>query len=307
MVGVPESLAKELIRVGAKHAGTPGRQRMAMAYPIISYYLGNPWYAERACLHKKPDPFMVNEIDEESENRWVYQDRLVGLADALFQLRDCQNFDVLCERFQGRETKPCFTEAIVAKSLSKDGFEVEIVRESGAKGKDFDLLARKGSLEISVEVTAKDAPELTVATIRNTLDKKRKQVAADRPAILYMIIPEEWTENGAEAERIFSEAMESHFRNSQTFNAVCVVWYAKIVLGDGRIFVLTYCPFEHPSPRHPIEDLSFLRPDNPIGDLDHLRNRVKTDSEGLTRELDDGRGGTPPSFFEWYSCVTQGD
>lgn len=303
---VPEKLAKELIRVGDKYADDLVGQRIAMAYPIIFYYLENPWYVERACLHKKPDPFMLNELNEESENRWVYQDRLVSLADALFQLRDCQNFDVLCERFQDRETKPCFTEATVAKSFSKDGFEVEIVRESGVKGKDFDFLARKDSLEVSVEVTAKDAPELTVATIRNTLDKKRRQVPADRPAILYMIIPEEWTENGAEAERIFSEAMESYFRNSETFNAVCVVWYAKIKLGEGRIFALTYHPFEHPSPRHPIEDLSFLRPDNPIGDLNSLRNRVKTDSEGLKRELDEGHGGTPPSFFEWYASAKHG-
>ena len=106
LMDVPQKLAKELIRVGDQHDGRPARQRIAMAYPIVFYYLGNPWYVERACLHKNPDPFMLNGFDEESEDRWVYQDRLVDLADALFQLRDCQNFDALCERFQSRETKP---------------------------------------------------------------------------------------------------------------------------------------------------------------------------------------------------------
>ena len=250
---------------------------------------------------------MLNERDEKSENRWIYQDRLVGLADALFQLRDCKNFDALCERFRGRETKPCFTEATIAKNIASVGFDIEVVIESGVKGEDFDFIARRDSLEISVEVTAKDASKLTAETIKNTLKAKRQQVPGDRPAILYVIIPEEWTRNGANVQKVFSEALESHFRNSKTFAAICFVWHAKIELGEGRIFVLTYHSFEHPSPRHPIEDLSFLRPNHPEGDLNALRDRAANDGEGLKREIEDGHGDTPPSFHAWYMREKGGD
>lgn len=304
---VPKDLAEELIGAAGMHGNTTPHLRIAMAYPIIFYYLGNPWYKERACLSDDPDPFMLNERDEEGENRWVYQDRLVGLADALFQLRDCKNFDALRERFWERETKPCFTEATIAKNFSSGGFEVEIVRESGVKGEDFDFVARKGSLEITVEVTAKEATKLTAETVRNSLKKKRKQVPGDRPAILYVIIPEKWTENGDDAYKILSNAVEDHFRSSKTFTAICFVWYAKVNLGGGRIFALTYHPFEHPSPRFPVENLKFLRPNNPLGDLNTVRERAAIDSNGLKQEIDEGCGDTPPSFESWYVGVTKSD
>ncbi len=307
IMGVPARLANELIKSGDTYAGDLLGQRLRLAYVVIHYYLGEQWFNDKVCLQDSFDPFMLNEHDEKGENRWMFQYRVEGLADALFELRNCKNFDVLCDRFRNGDAKSCHAEAKTASVFAKDGFEVEVVRLTGKRGEDFDFVARKASQEISVEVTAKEDAALTVKTIANTLRKKRGQVPADRAAILYVIIPEEWTEDGPTADSVFSEAIGNHFRNSKTFNAVSLVWVNKIVLGEGRAFALAYHPFEHPSPRHPIGDMSFLRPDHPRGDLNTLRGRVKTDSEGLERELEGGHGEPPPSYLEWYLLASKTD
>ena len=145
----------------------------------------------------------------------------------------------------------------------------------------------------------------TVATIKNTLTEKRSQVPADRAAILYIIIPEEWTADAHVAEKIVSEAVGNFFGRSRRFNAVVLVWEATIVLGEGRIFALTYRPYENPKPRYPIDDTSFLRPDHPRGDLSTLRRLIETDSAGLKSELEDVTSEPHPAFYDWYLLARQ--
>ena len=297
---IPERLAGELVEAGGRLGDNLPLLYYRMAFCVIRFYLGEQWATQKVRLQDKFDPFMLNEFDEGSEDRFVHCDRVVKLGDALFSLRNCQNFDVLCERFRSRDTKPCFTEAQIAGSFANDGFQVEIVQETGVRGADFDFIAHGPCQDISIEVTAKESTPLTIATIKNTLAGKRSQVPADRAAILYIIIPEEWTEDARVADAIFSDALSNFFRGSKRFNVVVLVWQAVIALGEGRIFASTYRPYEHPLPRYPLDDTSFLRPDHPRGDLSALRYRVEIDSAGLKRELENTNSEPPPSFYNWY-------
>lgn len=302
---VPERLANELVEAGDRLVDDLPGLYYRMAFCIIRFYLGEPWVTQKVRLQHEFDPFMLNEFDEESDNRFTHLDRVVDLGKALFDLRNCQNFDVLCERFRRRDTKPCFTEAQIAGIFANDGFQVEMVQEIGVRGADFDFIAHGTCQDISIEVTAKALAPLTVATVKNTLKKKRNQVPADRAAILYIIIPEEWTADARVAEAIFSEALGNFFEGSRRFNAVVLVWEATLVLGEGRIFATTYRPYENPSPRYPIDDTSFLRPDHPRGDLNTLRRRIEADSAGLKRELEDIASEPHPSFYDWYLLARQ--
>ncbi len=302
---VPERLANELVEAGVRLGDDLPALYYRMAFCIIRFYLGEPWATRKVRLQHEFDPFMLNEFDEGSDNRFTHQNRVVELGNALFELRNCLNFDVLCERFRSRDTKPCFTEAQIAGSFANDGFQVEIVQETGVRGADFDFIAHGTCQDISIEVTAKELAPLTVATVKNTLTEKRSQVPADRAAILYIIIPEEWAADARVAETTFSEALGYFFEGSRRFNAVVLVWEATLVLGEGRIFALTYRPYENPLPRYPIDDTSFLRPDHPRGDLNTLRRRIETDSAGLKRELEYITSEPHPSFYDWYLLARQ--
>jgi hypothetical protein len=297
---VPEQLANELIEAGESHADDLPGLHYRMAFCIIRFYLGEDWADQKVRLQHEFDPFMLNEFDEESDNRFTHQNRVEGLGDALFRLRNCSNFDVLCGRFRSRETKPCFTETQIANLVANSGFQVEIVEETGVRGADFDFIAHGACEDISIEVTAKEPVPLTVATIRNTLQSKRDQVPADRAAILYIIIPEDWTEDANLAESIFSEAFENFFNGSRRFNAVVLVWVAALDIGEGRAFALTFRPYENKAPRHPIDDTSFLHDEHPIGDLNTVRERVNNDSVKLKKELEETFSAPHASFYDWY-------
>lgn len=302
---VPEQLADELIEAGERLEDDLLGLHYRMAFCIIRFYLGEPWATQKVRLQHEFDPFMLNEFDEGSDNRFTHQNRVTQLGDALFRLRNCTNFDVLCERFRSRDTKPCFTEAQIADSFANNGFQIEIVQETGVRGADFDFIAHGTCQDISVEVTAKEQAPLTVAMVKNTLTEKRSQVPADRAAILYIIIPEEWAADAHVAETTFSEALGNFFEGSRRFNAVVLVWEATLALGEGRIFALTYRPYENPLSRHPIDDTSFLRPDHPRGDLNTLRRRIETDNAGLKRELKDFTSEPHTSFYNWYLLARQ--
>jgi len=84
---------------------------------------------------------------------------------------------VLRERLRKPTTEPGFVEAEVTSLLLFNGFDVEIVKESGVRGDDFDLFATRRGSTVSVEVKSKPEGELTAQTIRNTLHSKRDQVS----------------------------------------------------------------------------------------------------------------------------------
>lgn len=192
---VPEPLATILIRAGDRYRDDIVALNYRMAVCILRYYLGEEWDDQKIRSQDEFDPFMLNGRVREGDTGWTNQLRVIRLGDSLFQLRNCQNFNLLCERFKIRvtDTKACFTEAQIASAFSSEGLQVEIVQESGMRGTDFDFLAHGRKQDVSVEVTTKNPGPLTTGTIKNTLRKKRSQVPSERAALLFIIIPEEWT------------------------------------------------------------------------------------------------------------------
>jgi hypothetical protein len=227
-------------------------------------------------------------------------DRVVSLADALFSLRDVEGFDALLQRFRERPTKSCFIEAETAVLFVNAGFDVQICRESGVRGRDFDFIAGNTGEFINVEVTAKEPRALTATTIRNTLDDKRNQVPTTGPAILYIQIPSEWADDGAAIEAAIQDAVVPFFRGSRRFNAVVFIWDALIQIGEGAAVALLTRTYVNPNPRHPIRDLSFLGPSMVPVDLhSFVRQRGEAGSVGgaaqVARSLDMG-----PAFERWF-------
>lgn len=296
-------LANDLFAAGNQYSNDLLSMFHRMAFCVIRHYLGAEWAAQKIHVRTDFDPFMLNELNELSENRFTHMKRVQTLADKLFLLRNCKGFDVLCDRFRKRATKSCYEEALIASFFFHDGFEVEIIKESGIRGSDFDFVARRQEQSISVEVTAKEPVPLTVETIKNTLNQKRTQVPAHRPAILYVLIPECWTQDGQTAEAVLSEAIGSFFKSSQRFNAVILCWQKSIVLGEGRVISEVRLPYLHCSPRHPIHSTDFLN-FHPLGDINQLIQRAKAKPDELIEELK-ANLGTASSFYSWYLAESQ--
>jgi hypothetical protein len=300
---VPERLARELMEADQRFGADPSSAKYAMAFRIIRYFLGEAWAIEKVRLQKAPDPFLINDFNESSDSRFVHMDRVVRLADNLFLLFDSRNFGALVERFHERTTKQCCIEAEVAGFFVEDGFAVEIVKEIGVRGQDFDFIARKDLVRFNVEITARDPAPVSISAVRNSLHGKRDQVPNDNPAILYIITPEEWSANGSETELCIREAIKAFFARSRRFNSVVFVLDMMIPIGEGRIVATAYRPYVHPQPRHPVADVSFLMPKHGLGTLADLHDQLRNRPGTIEAELKAGAHSTPTSFERWLHSV----
>jgi len=77
-------------KINAKLRGvtSSSERQYAAAVVILGHFLGDDFIARRVRLSKTPDPFMLNDLDEYSDNRFVHVQRVCALADYLYELRE---------------------------------------------------------------------------------------------------------------------------------------------------------------------------------------------------------------------------
>lgn len=259
-----ELLLGRLARAEKETHGNRQLIEHSIAHHFLFLVLGQDWHARNIAFCDRPDPWMLNGSDSwlkatkpaprSASPRWwrspggvwlktansdvrriIYCYRVIRLADALFTLfmAKTKGLNSLIERFLKRPTKACFLEAEIASLLVYNGFQVEIVKETGVRGDDFDLLASSDANKVSVEVTSKIEGPLTTRTIANTLQSKRDQVPDSRPAVLYISISPKWMHNEKRAYQIFTSAINRFGLRSRRFNAVVLTWEEVIPAFDG--------------------------------------------------------------------------
>ncbi len=121
-----------------------------------------------------------------------------------------------------RTAQPGFLEAEIASFFVAEGFSVSIVKRSKKRGDDFEFIARKGATLFNVEVTAVNVPKLSKATIKNRLNDKKDQVPSTAPALLFIILPEAWAEEGDALLGILASATSPVFHLSEAVQC-CVL------------------------------------------------------------------------------------
>jgi hypothetical protein len=260
------NLAKHLTDLESKTSGVRQVVEVGVASVFLAAVLGRDWFDLKAKPQAIYDEWMQNRLKLEGINWIIYFHRLVRLADSLFTLVNdgVTGFDILRKRFQERPTKSCYIEAEIASLLTFNGFRVQIIGESGMRGRDFDFTANRDEISLSVEVTGKEGKPLTVSTIRNTLTKKRTQIPPNRPAVVYMHLPGIWMRDRAKAQAIFTKAFNEVFRKSHRFNGVFLVWEDVVPMESGGNSETYLWPCYNNHPRHSFDkwDLLNLRTDS---------------------------------------------
>ena len=296
-MSVPPELDAEIKEFLSRPIERLEERSYGAAFRILRHYLGAPWVERKVLIRGDFDPFLLNEPDEESESRYTHQRRVITLADAIFGLRTSAGHDLMVRRLRERDVRPCYFEATTAAQFIDDGFSVAITNEVGVRGEDFDFSAMRGSQNIAVEVTAKEEGQLTVQTIRNTLNGKRAQLPKDRPGILVIVIPDEWTQNATVSEPVLTNATGQFLaRDTRRINVVAYVWSRTILLPEGRIIADAIRPYFNSNPRHPIADMGFLTPQN--GDLNWLHAAAAENPAALVETA--GATSHMPRFWEHY-------
>jgi hypothetical protein len=255
-------LAEHMAHLESKTSGVRQVVEVGVASAFLQVFLGTDWCSRKIRPVATPDGWMQNRLRSDVTNTsWItYFGRVVRLADAIFTLLQSQavGLEVLRRRFHARPTKPCFIEAQIASLQAAHGFRVEIVGESGLRGRDFDLTASRDGIALNIEVTGKDDIPLSAKTIRNTLTGKRTQLPVTGPAIVYMHVPANWMQDLKAAQATFSEAFRDVFARSRRFNAVVLVWEHVVATPVGGTSHIELWPCYNNNPRHTFDRWDLL-------------------------------------------------
>jgi hypothetical protein len=255
-------LAEHMAHLESKTSGVRQVVEVGVASAFLQIFLGTDWCSRKIIPVATPDGWMQNRLRSDATNTsWItYFGRVVRLADALFTLVQSRaiGIEALRKRFHNRPTKPCFIEAQIASLQVANGFRVEIVEESGLRGRDFDLVASRDGVVLNIEVTGKDDIPLSAKTVRNTLTSKRTQLPITGPALVYMHVPANWMRDLKSAQAAFSEAFIDVFTRSRRFNAVVLVWEHVTATLDGGTSHLRLWSCHNNNPRHAFDRWDLL-------------------------------------------------
>jgi len=262
MANIFKTLAQELPEVREQTKNIRQLTAHAMASRLLTLFFGYDWYSQKVAFRDDPDEWMHNRKGDGGTGRILYDRRVTQLCDCIFTLLKGQfkGAEFLRKRFLTRATKPCYIETEIASLLAYNEQQVEIVGESGIRGEDFDLVATKNDVTVSVEITAKEEGQLTVQTLTNTLKSKRGQVPDHQPAVLYMRVPAEWDPSLPENHAIFDTAFNDFCRGSRRINAIILVWEEVLGFMGGAFTPMTMRACYNNSPRHPLPHTDLFLP-----------------------------------------------
>jgi hypothetical protein len=224
------------------------------------------------------------------------------VGETLFFLRSEPGFSEFCRRFQGRDFRSTFFELYAARLFQRGNFVLHAIPETGMKRADFDFRAVRRlkitvakpyilTKHINVEVTALTAPRVSIRTVQNALNTKRKQLPTDAPAVIFCVHPESWLDAANDLQgSVLTEAAKSFFSRSKRVNAIVFATERHLPLSDrshGAIVLMTN-RIVNDRARHAMNSLDFMDSNQ---SLDQVKNMVE--DRALVRN----------EFYEWVDML----
>jgi hypothetical protein len=224
----------------------------ASALVVLIFFLGERWVEKNIKLAQNSISYMKNNYSELSIDRYQHQDRVISLADHLFGLRGCRNFWALVARVVRSDIASCFAEIEAARMLYLDGYDIEITQETGRRGSDFDFVAYRNGAAVAIEVTALARAERVDVRVTNKLQKKRSQFPADKPAVLFIKMPQ-MDEDTPYDDREIELRILRFFSSSSRINILFLVFeHMEQVERAGMLRFTGTRKFQNANARHPM-------------------------------------------------------
>ncbi len=174
----PEYLLENLVQT-LGHS-MPFQTTYFLAHRIIMHSIGTEFWAKECTTKGDPQDFFKDQTQG--------QKRVVLLAQHLWDLRNCKNFEhqlSKCRREQNFEKT--FHELLAANLLYQISEEIQFNVESGTKGDDYDLIAINlfEYDRINIEVKSKDEPFKSPKSFENYFGKYKKQLNKEYPGAFF--------------------------------------------------------------------------------------------------------------------------
>lgn len=208
---VPEKLERFVRAIPSRfptEVGTDAKYLYAAMYAAVEYINLKPTLSvNQEFLGYDPGPTSTPKA----------KNMVMMLGSSLFMLRSTKAFPEICRRLQ-IDIRSAFYEMLAARSFFEAGFDIDMRREIGTKGEDFDFFGIRDGERINGEATALAAKQFSTNTMLNALNRKRRQLPKTHPNIVYCLVPQAWGGRPTKAE--LDHVVAEFFRGTGRVNAI---------------------------------------------------------------------------------------
>ncbi len=195
---------------------------IAVTEAVLSDYMGRDWVSSN--VRENRQPFLRVKGDEPLDS-YRHHDRVLSLAEALFNLQATPGIDDKVTEIRSGDVESGLAELDAALFLSLCRLRFSFRTRSGIKGEDYDIEVelRRGA-KAAVESKCKvEGTEASFNTIRNVLQRARRQLPPDRPGLVFIKLPETWhTVEGLAG--LIRKGLAEGWRGSGRIHAAVVHW-----------------------------------------------------------------------------------
>jgi hypothetical protein len=216
-----------------KNANCTLRQYRAALF-VLDHFLGPEW-VEAHVFRDPKDTRFLHPAHVNWQDQYKHQDRVVALAEIFFNLQDIDGFGIRVQRIRTGDVETSLGELDGARLLYISGVNFRFVPEKGIAGEDYDVEAVLDSTNVPCEMKTKlESTDLTVETIRRTLQKARRQLPSEGLGIVFFKVPETWPQQPKALETV-QEALSGFFRNTGRVALVVLHWEHWLRLTSDRV------------------------------------------------------------------------
>ncbi len=213
-----------------------------LAIEVLRFYLESEWVNTNVFPFEKVTTsqahsrrsFLRTESSKHDE-KFEYQDRVIKLAELLFNLCSVEGFEEKLEDLSNKDLESVYAELQCAGFIAHRSIPFRFVTPSGTRGCDYDVeMLNVEGKPIPTEIKTKvEGTAISMSTIKSSLDAARRQLPSGCPGVAFVKIPEAWVSDPEVAEQV-AQALEEFFRNTTRVAAIVFFWEEWMLLSTGQ-------------------------------------------------------------------------
>ncbi len=166
---------------------------LALANGVLRAFMDAEWVELHIISGGRKKGFLS--IDEsEPHRREMSFFRVMDLAEVIYNLQPVPGFDECITRMRDGDIEGTYAELDFGRMLYLNQVPFRFVVPQGTTGFDYDIeVEYPNGVIASADAKCKiESTDFSERTIRNTLNKARKQLPDDRPGIVFVKVPPRW-------------------------------------------------------------------------------------------------------------------
>jgi hypothetical protein len=205
--------------------------------------------------HVRPEgsPGFLRQYDDDAKKVLSEEQsfRIVDLAELLYNLQNVEGFDDCIERMRKGLLESTYAELDLGRMLYLSSIDFRFVVPCGKKSNDYDIEIKLSDWpKVCADAKCKlETTDFSRETVRNALDKARKQFPAECPSIVFVKLPSQWRNEPSPVRDILYEVAMEFLRG--TGRIVSVKYYtSRIVWRDGAVtYIQAFKEYSNPNNR----------------------------------------------------------